>query len=447
MISKFYDALRKYNMISPGDRILVGVSGGADSMCLLHILYSLKDELDITVSAAHVNHMIRGAEADRDEETVRQFCKELDIPFYCTRIDIPKLAREQNLGTELCARNERYRYFNSLEFDKIATAHTGSDCIETMLMNLSRGASLKGLCSIPPVRGNIIRPLILFTRSDTEKYCEQNNIKYVIDSTNLTEDYTRNKYRLSVLALLKNINVSFEQNALRCLAGIREDEEYLEGESDILFNKAFIPEKEALSTAFLKDSPKPPVTRVIRRYLDDVLHTEFDAEHINTIFENINSDFSLTLPGNIEVQCTDGILKRKEICRIFDSPESITVDNYNNFSCRFGDTNIEISSVNNGEISENETVIDSDKIKGNLIIRSRNSGDKIFLSRYHCNKKLKQLFTECKISPEKRNLIPVICDSENIICVAGIGTSAKYTADKNTKNFLKIKWSVNENDE
>lgn len=447
MISKFYDALRKYNMISPGDKILVGVSGGADSMCLLHILYSLKDELDITVGAAHINHMIRGAEADRDEETVREFCDKLDIPFFCTRIDIPKLSREQNLGTELCARNERYKYFNSLDFDKIATAHTGSDCIETMLMNLSRGASLKGLCSIPPVRGNIIRPLILFTRSDTESYCRQNNIEYVIDSTNLTEDYTRNKYRLSVLALLKNINVSFEQNALRCIDSIREDEEYLTGESDTLFEKAYIPEKEALNTSILKDSPKPLATRVIRRYLNEILNSEFDAEHINFIFDKLNSDFALTLPGNILIQCKDSILCRKEIPAVINCPEPVIIENCDNFKCNFGKTNIEIFLTDTGDFADNEAVIDADKIKGNLIIRCRNAGDRIFLSRYHCNKKLKQLFTECRIPPEKRRFIPVICDSENIICVAGIGTSAKYTADKNTKKFLKIKWSVNENDE
>ena len=179
---KFLAAVREYQMLSPGDTVAAAVSGGADSMCLLSLLCDCAEELGIRVHAVHVHHGIRGAEADRDEAFVRTFCEDLEVPLTVFHVDVPAEAARTGESTELCARRLRYAMFDQLAADKIATAHTASDAVETLLMNLSRGSGLTGLCSIPKVRGRIVRPLIGFFREETESYCREAGVPFVTDS-------------------------------------------------------------------------------------------------------------------------------------------------------------------------------------------------------------------------------------------------------------------------
>ena len=192
-------AIKQFSMLEKSHNVTVALSGGADSVSLLHILYELRDELGITLSAAHLNHMIRGDEALRDENFARQECEKLGIPFFCERADVPKYAKEHRVSTELAAREIRYEFLSNVSDGLIATAHTASDNIETIIFNLARGTGLKGLCGIPPVRENIIRPLIFCTREEIEAYCSANRLSYVTDSTNLSDDYSRNKIRHTIV--------------------------------------------------------------------------------------------------------------------------------------------------------------------------------------------------------------------------------------------------------
>ena len=222
--------IKKYNMLENCDRIVVGLSGGADSVCLLSVLNSLKAEYGFSLVAAHINHGIRGAEAQRDEESCKKLCESLDVPLEILHADIPTLSKQQGIGEEECGRIVRYDFFRSLagERGKIATAHNLNDNAETLLLNLVRGAGSKGACGIPPVRDNIIRPLIETDRKSIEKYCEENELQYVTDSTNLECEYSRNKIRIKVLPTLCEIN----QNAVGALSGfasrMREQEAFLE---------------------------------------------------------------------------------------------------------------------------------------------------------------------------------------------------------------------------
>ncbi len=231
MFIKALSAVQKYNMLSQNDKIVVGLSGGADSCALLHFLVSLGKEMNLTVSACHINHQLRGAEADRDEQFAVDFCKNLHVPLYILRADVKGEALRQKKSTEQCGRDIRYKFFSEtadMLHAKIATAHTASDNAETVLFNLARGSGASGLCGIPPVRDNIIRPLIECTRTDIENYCRENNISYVTDSTNLTDEYTRNKIRLEIIPVLKKINPAFESSISGMTERMKETVDFID---------------------------------------------------------------------------------------------------------------------------------------------------------------------------------------------------------------------------
>ena len=214
MLDKALSAVEKYNMLSPGAAVIAAVSGGADSMAMLLFLMKISERYSLSLTVAHVNHGLRGEEARRDEEYVRSFCEKNSLRFEVLHADVATLAKQSGETCEECGRRVRYEFFESIDKNaKIATAHTASDNAETMLFNLARGSSLKGLCGIPPVRGNIIRPLIFCTREDIEVFCRENSLDFVTDSTNLTLDYSRNKIRHIAVPALKEINSAFEENA------------------------------------------------------------------------------------------------------------------------------------------------------------------------------------------------------------------------------------------
>ena len=180
--------LREYNLLNNGDSVLVGLSGGADSVCLTHALWSLKDEFDIKLYTAHINHGIRGEEAKRDELFAENFSKKLGIECFVLNADIPQIAKDTNVSEETAGRNVRYNFFNKLcekyDINKVATAHNRNDNAETLIMNFMRGSTTNGLCGIPYVRGNIIRPILNVSRDEIEKYCSDNGLEYMTDSTN-----------------------------------------------------------------------------------------------------------------------------------------------------------------------------------------------------------------------------------------------------------------------
>ncbi|MCM1418265.1 MAG: tRNA lysidine(34) synthetase TilS [Bacteroides sp.] len=234
MENKAFETIRRYRMIGDGERVLVAVSGGADSMALLHLLYTNSEKMNISVYACHVDHHLRGAESDRDAGFVRDYCQKSAIPLTVFDADIPA-AKKKHESVEECARRERYRFFGELSerlSAQVATAHTASDNAETVLLNLLRGTGTKGLGGIPPVRGNIIRPLLRCTRDETERYCQKNKIKYVTDSTNLSDLYTRNRLRQRVIPLLTEFNPSLIDGIARMTEAVYDDNLFLEQEAD-----------------------------------------------------------------------------------------------------------------------------------------------------------------------------------------------------------------------
>lgn len=193
------NTIKKYNMINEGDKIVIGVSGGPDSITLLNVLNKFKEKLNIKIYVAHINHMIR-AEADEETEYVKEFCNRLDVEFFCKKIDAQEEAKKLKIGTEEAGRNIRYAFFEEVAkkvgANKIATAHNSNDNAETVLMNIMRGTSISGLAGIEKIRdGKYIRPLIRCSRKTIEEYCKQNNLQPKFDKSNLENIYTRNKIR------------------------------------------------------------------------------------------------------------------------------------------------------------------------------------------------------------------------------------------------------------
>ena len=232
------NTIQRCSMIKSGDTVIAAVSGGADSVALLHVLYSLQDELSFSLAACHVNHNLRGAESDGDEMFVRRMCRMMDIPLYVANIKVNEF-RQKHDSLEECARRLRYGFFEDIGKNKlIATAHTASDNCETILINMVRGTALSGICGIPAKRDNIIRPLLYSTREDVERYCRENELDYVTDSTNLSDDYTRNKIRHKIVPLLREINPALYGAMSRLSDAASLDDAYLDGLAAQLMQKA-----------------------------------------------------------------------------------------------------------------------------------------------------------------------------------------------------------------
>lgn len=242
---KVIDTIKRYNLIKSGDSIVIGVSGGPDSICLLHILNELKQELNFKIYVAHINHLIR-KEAEEETEYVQEFCKKLRIECFVKRIDVQKEAKELKRGTEETGRKVRYEFFEEVlektKSNKIATAHNNNDKVETIIMNILRGSGTSGLKGIEPIReGKYIRPLIDIEREEIEKYCIENKLEPRIDKSNNENIYTRNKIRNIVIPYIKqefNPNITKTINRLSEVA--IEENEYLDKITERTFNEILI---------------------------------------------------------------------------------------------------------------------------------------------------------------------------------------------------------------
>lgn len=424
MIKKVLTAIECFSLINRGDTVTVALSGGADSVALLHALWFLRNELSITVKAAHLNHGIRGNEADRDEAFAKWICDKYGIPIVCERVDIPTLSKNRGQSLELCAREVRYDFLSRNADGLIATAHTASDNAETLILNLTRGSGTKGLCGIPPKRDNFIRPLIFCSRYDIEKYCIDNSLSYVTDSTNLTDDYTRNKIRHRVIEPLKEINPSFEDAVVRATNILREDNEAL----DFIANEALFKalSDDGLLCESVSGLPSALAKRVIINYAATICDgLELDYFHVNELYELLNSGGKVSLTNNCY-----GIVKNGTL---------VIKDDAKNEKTAFYAELVKVEKINN-LLSIN--LIDCDKIIGSAVIRTRKEGDCIRLKNRGCTKTLNKLFTENKIDPEIRDSIPVIADDEGVIWVYGMGVSQRCAPNSNSKNVYEVRAGV-----
>lgn len=462
MYRKVLSYIKENSLIQSGDRILVALSGGPDSICLLNILFELKEKLNINLAAAHLNHMLRGEDAFEDERYVIDICNRMGIQCFVKRVDINSYSKEHKLSSEMAGRNVRYDFFDEIlgkeGFNKIATAHNANDQAETILFRLMRGTGLEGLGGIKVSRDNnkIIRPILCLSREEIEKYIELKNLNPRIDKTNFEKIYNRNKIRLDILPYMKeNFNEDIIQTLNRMSVLIRKDNEFLENLSLSLYDKYCIEQDDyfIIKKEIFKEK-EPIVNRILRHAISKYSKSNYDFEvkHINEIsyLAKKSSGKIFHLPNGVYVENIYGdiYIKNKIEKRNTNNEKEEIILNKNNIyknTVKFYDFNIEISVINNYErsninLKESNFIkfFDFDKIKDNISIRNRRNGDKIIPLGMNGNKKLKDIFINMKIPKEEREKIPLLCFDEKIAWIIGIRTSEEYKITNKSKNILKV---------
>lgn len=430
-------------MISENDSILIALSGGKDSVALLLFLLHYRDEHNIKLFAAHVNHMIRGTEADNDQQFCNSLCEKYNIPIFCKKINVPEIAKQQSMSLEETARNLRYEFFESIckeyNITKIATAHTASDNTETVLYNIIRGSGTQGICGIPPTRENIIRPLILCTKEQTEEYCIKNNISFCIDKTNHDDIYDRNNIRLNIIPYMKKRNPSID-NALSKLSYIARCDRQL---------------ISSLTDAFIeKNNGKMP--------LDETVNLFSDEKMLSCAHELLCKLSGITVSYDIFMQCKSVICSKKTGKKVKLSQEKQLIINYDfveitdissplpyyemplpfdkitninekvSIHVYKGKKSINYKNINNFTI---KATLNFDKICGSLIARKKINGDSYISGGI--TRSIKKYFSDSKISRQMREYIPVICDTEGALWVPGMNPCDRVS-EKNAKNTITI---------
>ena len=390
VFEKVLSTINKHNLIESGDKIVIGISGGPDSVCLLHILSRLKDKLDIELYAAHLNHQIRGIEAQKDALYVSEICDELGITYFLKSIDVPKYCKDNSLSIEEGARKLRYEMFDEIKkrtkSNKIAIGHNLNDQAETVLMRIMRGTGLQGLRGIEYARENgVIRPLLDIERKDIEEYCKVHNLNPRIDESNLENIYTRNKIRLELIPYMTdNFNTNLIESIVRMSNSLRSDSDYIEAEAESKFKDIC---KVTSDTVDIKINGFSKLhnaikVRVLRKGIKSILGDMnfIDQKHIEDVLEfesesKINK--MLTLPRGVFVY-------RKQDCITLTTTEIVTEEidflyNIpNNGFVKIKETNIIIETqtmtidrYKNGKVDKMSKGFDLNKIKGGMVVRSR----------------------------------------------------------------------------
>ena len=277
------------SLVKKGDKIVVAVSGGPDSMCLLDTLYRLKDELEFSILVAHVNHGIR-IESDLEKEYVEKYCKERNIPFFYLKVDVPKLSKEKKISEETCGRMVRYDFFEKVRLennaDLIAVAHNLNDNIETILLNQIRGCGLKGLIGMDFKFNNIIRPLLTIEKKDILVYNNELELHPCFDKTNEEDIYLRNKIRLQLIPYLKELNPNFVTNISRMRNILKEDNDFIEEYTNIVFDKVIIKidnSKIVFDFSKFMNEHKSIQKRIIRKIIEKKISNLDGIENIHVL--------------------------------------------------------------------------------------------------------------------------------------------------------------------
>lgn len=440
-------------LIDKSRAVVVGFSGGADSTFLLSVLPQLFP--DIMIAAAHLNHKIRGEEAKRDLDFCREFCRARDIRFFEGEADIPKIAAEEGKSAEEAGRDERYKLFDKcrkelvkeLSCDEgevlVATAHNADDNLETVLFNLARGTGLRGLRGIPAVRdGTYIRPILALSSKEIREYCKENGIKYVVDSTNLEEVYTRNRIRSAVIPELEKINPDVRTGVLDTCGLISEDEEYLEGEALAALGGA----DGSIESEKILKLPKPTASRAVRILYRRASGIALCKEGVDEVLSAMKSGGAgkLHLPGGVTAHYGK-VLRfaveedKNSSCEFcFEAKRGLNICDDPGFSIGFFDGEEDAKRGLGNEIYNKliYKIAINDKIKDNLFVRSRRDGDVYFIRSHH--RKLKKLLCDSGVPVWERDSLPVVCDGDGIVWVPGFPPRDGLAAKDNNETRVLI---------
>ena len=460
-IDEVRNTIKYYHMLKAGDRVAIGVSGGCDSVCLLTVLIRLAKELSFDVCVVHINHCIRGADADKDEDFVRKMSEKKGVPFYSYRYDVPGIAATQKLTLEEAGRMVRRLAFQKCMEEagcnKLALAHQAEDVSETLIINLARGSGITGLCSMRPVRDFIIRPLIRMSRADIETYLQSEGISFHTDSTNACDDYTRNKIRHHVLPYLENeINSAAVTHIDDTAEDLRQLTELFEKETENLWRSCAREDQDGI---LLEEKPYMsalPILQneLIRKAIGCLAGTRKDITraHINAISALAKGQTGkyLNLPYEIICERTYGGLhfthKENESTHMAEvvrlAVPGVTKTEKYRITC-------EIQDSAPSPIPEKRYTkwLDYDKIKNILTIRGRRRGDMLSVTAAGGRKSLSDYLINEKVQRDKRDTLLLLADGSDILWVIGMRIGERYKVTDSTKHVLKIRIEVSDDEE
>lgn len=445
MYEKVKAYVKKYHMLEKGDKVIAGVSGGADSVCLLFVLISLAKEIGFCIHAVHIHHGIRGNSADRDEAFVHKLCQDWEIPLTVYRKNIPEYAKEYRLTEEEAGREVRRGAFEEVlrqqKGTKIALAHHLNDNAETLLFNLCRGTGLKGLGGIAPVSGIWIRPFLCVKRLEIESYLEKWGISYCTDETNAQNTYARNRIRNEVIPYLEtNLNEQAAVHIAETAEQMRALGEYVAGEVQRL--KKECTREDKTGRLFLIEENFRKTEKVFQPYLlHEILcdasgrRKNIEEIHVRLIKELLQKQVGrrVNLPYNLTAsRCYEGL------CFIKETEDSDTASEIR------GEFRMQIKqrTVNKEAFPQKNYTkwFDYDIIKNTVKIRHREPGDYLTIDKYGNTKKLKEYFINEKIPKSIREHIWLVADGSHIMWVVGYRQNQMYQITDKTKRILEIQF-------
>lgn len=450
---KVLETIEEYRMFSPGDLVLVAVSGGADSTALLHLLQACREELQIELQVIHLNHLLRRGDAEMDARYVEGLARKLGLPVTVGTLDVAALALERKAGLEEAARFARYDFFaktaESLKAAKIAVGHTADDNIETFLMRLLRGSGLKGLCGIPPRRGKIVRPLIKIWRREIEDYVGALKLVPRRDHTNYESKYLRNSIRLKLIPQLKIYNLNIKEIILQTILLLTDDRSYLESQAQTALEGVVVArdvERLELSLSKLQAQEQALIGHILRQAIEEVKGdlTQLSYGHIRDLLAKLKEKerWEIHLPGGLYVLGEGG---RWKISR--EKPDLVEEKSFSYTLSLPGEVRLEeigktirASFVDLVEKEGREEVafVDHEALGRELLVRSRRPGDRFFPLGLKGSKKLQDYFIDQKVPAVERWKVPVVESAGRIVWLAGKRLDERAKITPRTKRIVKL---------
>ncbi len=469
MLRKVIDYIKLNNMIQKGDRIVVGVSGGADSVCLLSMLTKIYEDGWMKLIVVHINHGIRGEEAIEDEQFVAQLCEKLNLEYHSFSFEVPRIAQAEGLTQEEAGRTVRYQTFLNVckenKCNKIAVAHNKNDNAETVLFNLFRGSGIRGLSGIQPVSRlqyqneefRIIRPLLCLERQEIEAYLKENGISYRIDRTNLTDEYSRNKLRNHIVNYAtREINLNSVAHITEAALQLREIDHFLDHCIRARYDSLVTQTEDGAFCVKLKEFEREDIViqkGILRRIMEQLSGNLKDLELLHV--EQVRSLLTKQVGKRVSLPYDMLAIRDYETINIYKSSNKVLMNPqatvnieplpipipgriYLPGSTTYLETKV-MEYKNNQSIPKSSCMkwFDYDKIENAVVVRNRREGDYIQINQSGGRKKLKDYFIDQKIPRMERDSRLLIADGSHIMWILGYERiSEKYKVDKNTKNIL-----------
>ena len=455
LLKKAKRTIKKYSMLYGKERVLIGLSGGPDSVCLLHVLHALKDNFKLDLHALYIDHGLRPEEVPLEIKFCENLCENLKVPFITKSIDVKSYAQSQGMNRQEAARALRYMVFEETAYkinaQRIALGHTADDQAETLLMRLFRGSGPTGLSAIPPIRGIIIRPLIEIERAEIERFLEEEKIDFIVDSSNLRKDYLRNKIRSSLIPMLKEYNPAIIDTLSRTAAIFREENKYL----DIIVAKTMMRlvsrKTDARIEFFLSPvevMDKVLLRRVLRKAIEESKGLRgISFTHIEDIIDLIKSGKAgdrIYIPRGIKAikKYSTFVLTSEPPVKlstyVFEVPGEVFLKEAEISIKAFIVEKIAEYKIDEPGLWTAYGSFDADRLTFPLTVRPRKTGDFFYPLGFGRRKKLQDFFVDEKIPRDERDRVPLIISGDDIVWVVGYRGDERFRVKEETKRVLRL---------